>query len=381
MRRLALTCLIAGASALLAACGWTSTASEQSDAAATVDAANCGGSIAVMAPYGGLGADDTVQMNWARVALDKFNQEHGTAFTLTPSNVDAEVDIGVAEAKRLARDPDVIGVVGPKTSVVTRAVGPIFDASDLVYVSPSATNATLTDGSLRNFYRVVASDALQAPTMAEFIGHHLHPSTVLVVRDDEAYSQGLADGLVQRLDELKIPSKVIDITQTQKDFADVVLQVDPTVNVVALPLLDATQATRVVAQLAKAGKYPKVIGGDALFMPSFHAPGAYVTTYAPDSSSEPDAQEMVHLYQSIFGSFEQYGAPSFVAMEVLLDAAFEVCRETGDVTRKELEQQVPKTRLPTSVLGMPIAFTRAHELKDAQISVYQVGPRGFTLQG
>ena len=374
--------VLAGAAATLAACGWTSAAVEQErDAAAAAAAANCGGSVAVMAPYGGLGADDTVQMNWARVALDKFNQEHGTAFILEPSNVDAEVDIGVREAKRLAGDPEVIGVVGPKTSVVTKAVGGIFDAADLVYVSPSATNATLTDGTLRNFHRVVASDALQAPTMAEFIASELDPSTVLVVRDDEPYSQGLAEGLVDRLDELDVPSKVVDITLTQKDFGDVVMQVDPTVNVVALPLLDATQATRVVAQLAKAGKYPKVIGGDALFMPSFRAPGAYVTTYAPDSSTEPDAADMVRLYQAIFGSFEQYGAPSYVAMEVLLEAAYEVCRETGDVTRKAMEVQVPKTRLATSVLGMPIAFTRNHELKDAEISVYQVGPRGFTRQG
>lgn len=363
--------------AVLAACGAATSASEPAGMATAP--ASCVGSFGVMAPYGGLGADDTVQMNWARVALDKFNQEHGTAFALVPSNVDGEVEQGIEDARRLAMNPAVIGVVGPKTSVVTRAVGPIFDAAHLVYVSPSATNETLTDGSLRNFYRVVASDALQAPAMAEFIQKRMDPSTVLVVRDDEAYSQGLADALVQHLDELKIPSRVIDITMEQTDFADVARQVDPTVNVVALPLLDAQQAAALVKQLSKRGKRPGYIGGDALFMSSFDAPGAYVTTYAPDSSEDPAASEMVYLYETIFGEFEQYGAPSYVAMEVLLDAAFEVCREHGVVTRADMELALPKTNLPTSVLGMPIAFTRNHELKDAKVSVYEVGPRGFAL--
>lgn len=375
MRRVLLPLLVAVA-AVVAACG---SSSEPAQRASSFDPISCDGDIGVMAPYGGFGAGDTVQMNWARVSLDKFNQEKGTAFGFVPANVDSDPDDGVRQAKLLASNPGVIAVVGPKTSVVTRAAGPVLDAAELVYVSPSATNATLTDGSLRNFYRVVASDALQAPTMGEFIGRHLKPSTVVVVRDDEAYSRGLADGLVQKLDELKIPSKVVSVLQGQKSYEDVVLQVDPTVNVVALPLLDAHDAVRVVNQLWDAGKYPKFIGGDALFLKAFAVPGAYVTTYAPDASREPEAGELVRLYQTIFGDFEQYGAPAYVAMQVVLEAAYDVCRERGTVTRSEMVRQVPKTRLATSVLGMPIAFTPQHELEGAVINVYQVGPRGFVL--
>ena len=375
--RAVLALLLVAAAALVAACGSSSSSAPKE----AFNAGNCDGDVGVMLTYGGFGAGDTIQMNWARVALDKFNQTHGSAFGFVPANVDADTEMGVKEAKRLAGDQGVIGIVGPKTSVVTKAVGPIFDAANLVYVSPSATNETLTDGKLRNFYRVVASDALQAPTMGTFIAERLKPSTVLIVRDDEPYSQGLEDGLAKRLDELKIRNRTIDVKVGQKDYADVALQVDPTVNVVALPILDAKDAVRLVNQLWKQGKYPKFIGGDAVFMKAFAVPGAYVTTYSPDSSTQPEAADLVRLYQTIFGEFEQYGAPSYVAMEIVLEAALEVCREDGEVTRGAMVRQLPHTRLDTSILGMPIAFTPEHELEGATISVYQVGPRGFELVG
>mgnify|MGYP003335226179 CR=1 FL=1 len=72
-----------------------------------------------------------------------------------------------------------------------------------------------------------------------------------------------------------------------------------------LPVLDAHDAVRIVDQLWAAGKYPKLIGGDALFLKAFAVPGAHVTTYAPDASREPQAAELVRLYQTIFGDFER----------------------------------------------------------------------------
>jgi branched-chain amino acid transport system substrate-binding protein len=379
VKRLALVLGLAVAVAVLAGCGSSSDSADQVATTTFQDALSCTGAVGVMAPYGGLAQDDTTQMNWARVSLDKFNQEHATSFTLMPGNVDGNPEAGRREARQMAENANVIGVVGPKTSAVTKAVGPIFDAADLVYVSPSATNATLTDGSLKNFYRVVASDAKQAPAMADFIAKDLKPKSVLIVRDDEVYSRDLAAGLEAQLDELGVSSQSIEISTIQTGFADVVAKVNDGVDVVALPILDATQATAIVNQLAAAGKYPTFIGGDALFLDSFRAPGAFVTTYASDLSANPSAQEDVRLYQSIFGEFDYFGAPSYVAMEVVLDAAFEVCKEHGEVTRDEMLKQVPKTRLETSILGMPIVFTPEHELENAPIHVYQAGPGGFSL--
>lgn len=364
-----------------AACGSSGTKDDDQAGAATFDAYACDGDVAVMAPYGGTSDTDYVQMNWARVALDKFNRDHGTSFTLYPSNVDFDADAGAAAAQRIVSDPNVIGVVGPKTSVVTKAAGPIFDMAGLAYVSPSATNASLTDGGLKNFFRVVASDALQAPRMAEFVADDLEAKGVLIVQDDEPYSAGLANAVFKQLEARGIKVQRVNVKVGQESYSEVVTRVTPQVDVVITPLLVASDARRVVTELHAAGKYPTIVGGDALFVNAFGVPGAYVTTYAPDISRYPQGRDIIRLYESIFGDFEAFGGPAYVAMEVVLTAALDVCKRDGGVTRSAVTKEVPKVRLEESILAMPIAFDERHELEDARIHVYRVGLNGYELVG
>ncbi|MGA0121537.1 MAG: branched-chain amino acid ABC transporter substrate-binding protein [Gaiellales bacterium] len=368
----------------LAGCGLGGGEEAVSESAAPVvaDPYLCAGDVAVMAPYGGFGATDSVQMNWARVAIDKFNETHDTSFTLKPYNVDFDLEQGRRAAQRIVADQDVIGVVGPKTSGVTREVGPLFDGAGLVYVSPSATNATLTDGSLRNFYRVVASDALQGPRLGSFIVEELQPSKVLVVANEgEAYSQGLARGITAGLDERGVPHEVVVVDMGQEDYSEVITRVDESVNVLAMPLLDPLDAKRLADELAAAGKYPTIVAGDSLFVSAFAVPGAYVSTYAPDASALPRGREIVRLYESIFGSFEAYGGPAYVAMEVVLTAAYAACAEDGTVTRRGVLTAMPDVRIEETILGTPVAFTPEHELEGATIQVYRIGTRGYELVG
>ena len=381
MTRTVCLLLVAASAVLVAACGVGGTAGGEQAAAGgtTGSAVLCDGAVAVMSPFSGSGDTDLVQMNWARVALDKFNQDHQTSFTLAPYNVDFDPEAGEHAARTIVADQSVIGVVGPKTSAVTKVAGPIFDTGGLVYVSPSATNATLTDGSLKRFYRVVASDALQAPAMADFVLNSLEPQTVLIVQDDEPYSQGLGDAVAAQLTSSGVDVKRQQVKIDQQSYSSVITQVSPTVNVVVAPLLVPSDALRLANELHAAGKFPAIIGGDALFNSAFRVPGAYVTTYAPDISLMPEGRDIIRLYQSIFGSFEAYGGPAYVAMQVILTAAYDVCQRTGRITRHDVALAVPKVHLEETVLGRPVAFNEYHELEGAQIHVYRVTANGFEL--
>ena len=73
-------------------------------------------------------------------------------------------------AKTLHANPDVLAVVGPAGSQEVLAVAPVFMKADrLPFISGSATRASLTNGSIPNFFRVVPNDNAQAPTIAKFI--------------------------------------------------------------------------------------------------------------------------------------------------------------------------------------------------------------------
>ena len=116
-------------------------------------------------------------------------------------------------------------------------------------------------------------------------------------------------------------------------------------------------------------------------MSAFDVPGAFVTTYAPDASILPRGRDIIRLYESIFGSFEAYGGPAYVAMEVVLTAAYAACAEDGTVTRRGVLQAMPDVRIEQTILGTPVSFTPEHELEGATVNVYRVTTRGFELVG
>ena len=341
-------------------------------------AAPCAGVIGVIAPYGAGQANSTVQLNWARVALDQFNKDNGTSFTISPANVGStEVDRGVVEAQRLAADEKIIGVVGPSSSLVTKSVGPVLDAAGLSYVSPSATATVLTEGSLSNFFRVVANDSVQGPSIAQFIESSLKPKKVLVVVDDEPYSIGLAKGVVRTLKAKGVKVSTTKITLKQKDMSSVAQAVTPSTNVLVLPILLPEDGVNIVNAVRDSGKFPAIVAGDSMFsLTEFNVPGAYVSSFAPDVSITPQGKDTIKLYGQIFDDLAPYGGPAYVAMEVVLTAARKTC-VNGSTTRAKVTKALPDVRLDSSILGQPLAFDANHDVVDGVFWVYRHAADSF----
>ena len=369
--------------ALLAAALLTGCGSGETDAHAEgVDssAASCAGTIAVMASAGSAGGTQPAQMNWARVALDAFNAEHGSSFTIEPSNVYDETELAGAEAKRLAADPAVVGVVGPVASSVTEIAGPIFDAAGLAYVSPSATAVSLTDGHLEHFFRVVANNNQQAEAIVSLVTSPLlRPKTVLVVDDREVYSTNLTELIVKRLSKNRTDVDRASVDVGQTDFTDVVAKIGPSTNVVVMPLVNPSDAQRLADQIHAAGKDPTIVGGDAMFsLNDFNVPGAYVPSYAPDVSKMEDGAATVRLYGEIFGDLAPFAATSYVAMETVATAALESCRN-GQATRSGVVEGLPDVSIPSTLLGSPVSFDANHELVGGRYWMYRIEGGNYRL--
>lgn len=374
MRRLALIALIACSAAVVAACGRAETRAQE--VAAT--AAPCAGTVAVMAPYGGIGGKDSVQMNWARVALDTFNVERGTDFSFLPENIDISTTRALAAADRIADNPDVVGVVGPQTSAAAAAIGPIFAAAGLAFVSPSATRTSLTNGDFPGFFRVVPNDGVQGPTIAAFVADHLDAGTVLVLDQQEPYSLPLAERVATGLRERGVRVVRAGSQVGQEDYADKIALIDDSVDTVVLSFVQATDAQRFAEQMQAAGKSANIVGGDSLFvLGDFDVRGAYVSTYAPDSTVTAEGRELLRIYQTIFGEFAPYGGPAYVAMEVILEAAERSCRD-GVATREGVRTTLPSVVLDNSLLGMPVAFDENGDIVDGKFNVYRIDGRGYT---
>ncbi len=96
------------------------------------------------------------------------------------------------DAQELVAKTSVMGVIGPAFSAAVQAAGPIFAAANLATVSPSATRTTLAEHRWENFFRVVASDAVQGPADANYVVQKLKAKKLYVVNDASLYGQGLA---------------------------------------------------------------------------------------------------------------------------------------------------------------------------------------------
>ena len=341
--------------------------------------ASCTATIAVMAPEGSAGSTQPAQMNWARVALDAFNAAHGSSFAIEPSNVFDETDLAGPEAKRLAADPGVVGVVGPVSSSVTEIAGPILDAAGLAYVSPSATADSLTDGHLKLFFRVVANNNKQAKAIVGLVTSSLHPKTVLVVDDREVYSTNLARSIVKSLSKNHTKHDRASVDVGQPDYADVVAKIGPSTNVVVMPFVNPHDAQRLVDQIHAAGKDPTIVGGDAMFsLNDFNVPGAYVPTYAPDVSKTADGAATVRLYTEIFGDLAPFAATAYVAMQTVATAALDSCRN-GQATRDGVAKALRDVRISSTLLGNPVSFDTHHELIDGRYWMYRIEGGSYRL--
>ena len=63
----------------------------------------------------------------------------------------------------------MIGLLGPAFSGETKATGAIFLQADLVSLTASATNPALTTNGWTNFFRGLANDGVQGPSVAKYM--------------------------------------------------------------------------------------------------------------------------------------------------------------------------------------------------------------------
>jgi branched-chain amino acid transport system substrate-binding protein len=148
----------------------------------------------VTGPASYLGKDTE---NGARLAVEEVNQ---AGLVIGGQKVilvfDAQDDAGdPRQATQVAQklvDDKVVAVVGHMQSGSTIPASKIYNDAGVVQVSPSATNPAYTLQGFKTAYRVVATDAQQGPTLADYAAKTLKVKTVAIVDDSTAYGQGLA---------------------------------------------------------------------------------------------------------------------------------------------------------------------------------------------
>src|SRR3989475_2304238 len=100
----------------------------------------------------------------AQLALDKLKgnlTKQGFKVELGPFDDQAKPDVGVANAKNIIADKDILGVIGPPNSGVAIPSSEVYKEVSVAMISPANTNPVVTDRGYPNVNRVCGRDDVQ----------------------------------------------------------------------------------------------------------------------------------------------------------------------------------------------------------------------------
>jgi branched-chain amino acid transport system substrate-binding protein len=165
-------------------------------------------------------------VNGVQLAIDQHNAANpGCQVQLKKFDTEGDPQKATAIAPQIVDDQYTIGLVGPAFSGETKATGTVFDQAGLVAATASATNPTLSENGWKTFFRGLANDAVQGPSVANYMKNTRGLKKICVVDDSTDYGLGLATAVRETLGPVADPACNISVKKGDKDFSAAVTQV------------------------------------------------------------------------------------------------------------------------------------------------------------
>lgn len=125
--------------------------------------------------------------------------------------VEADDVCGLEEAVAAARELVAAGVrfvVGHLCSHSSLLAAGIYEANDVVMITPGSTHPRLTEEGRRNVFRLIGRDDRQGAMAGDFLARHHRDRRIAIVHDGSVYGHGLAAQTRLRLRELGLVERL-----------------------------------------------------------------------------------------------------------------------------------------------------------------------------
>ena len=316
----------------------------------------------------------------AQLALEKFKggvEKAGWKVELVPFDDQAKPDVGVANARNIIADKDIIGVVGHLNSGVAIPASEVYKEVNLAMVSPANTNPTVTDRGYGNVYRVCGRDDVQGVVGAEFAHGTLKAKTAYVIHDKTTYGQGVAEFF--KADAEKKGIKVIGYEGTEEKS-----NFDPIITPIKARNPDLIYFGGIYEQAAPFFKAAREKGVKAKFMgpdgmdssdmtkiAGKTVVGMHYTSVAGPVSVYPQAKQFAEEYKKKFGKNpEPFAAQAYDSTAILLKA-IEAAAKGGKAPSRDAVTAAVRDVRHTGITGN-VEFDAKGDPKKALYFVLQV---------
>jgi branched-chain amino acid transport system substrate-binding protein len=314
-----------------------------------------------------------------QLAIEKFKgklEKAGFKVDLVPFDDQAKPDVGVANAKNIIADKDIMVVIGHLNSGVAIPSSEVYKEVNLAMISPANTNEKVTDRGYPNVNRVCGRDDVQGPVGGEFAARTLKAKTVYVIHDKTTYGQGVAEAFKADVEKKGVKVIGFEGTEEKSNF-------DPIITPIKAKNPDVIyfggiydQGAPFFKQAHEKGLKAKFLGPDGLDSSDLvkiagkAVVGMYYTTAAAPASSPAAKQFGVDYKKKFSKNPEPYAAESYVATAIAIQALEAATAGGKAPTRAAVSSAIRKVKY-TGMTGL-IEFDDKGDPKKATYYVLQV---------
>ncbi len=325
-----------------------------------------GGGGSSAATSGGGGAEQTVKIGFegplsganaqlgineaygAEIAVDQANADSSLGFKVALVKSDDEGDPAKAPAAatQLVQDPTILGVIGPSFSGATLAIGKIYSAAPLAFITPSASNATLGEQGWTTYHRIIPNDNVEGAQGADWMARH-GVKKLFVLQDLSAYGKGVGDTVAK-----EAKAKGVNVTEQGLD-GTTTKNYNPIAQTIVASGADAlfyggydAQAALLAKALKSAGFKGLTAGGNGIKSSVFTdknpaANGWYITCGCQDATVAPSSKAFSDAYKAKFNTPPStYSPEAYDATNAMIQAI----KDAGgaSATREQVNEAVNK---------------------------------------
>ena len=321
----------------------------------------------------------------AQLAVEQLKgplEKAGFKVELVPFDDQAKPDVGVANAKNILADKDILVVIGHLNSGVALPSSEVYKEGNLAMVSPANTNPLITDRGLPNVSRVCGRDDVQGVVAAQFAKENLKAKSVYIVHNKNQYGQGIAEFFQDWAKKNGVNVLGFEGSEERANFDPILTPIkakNPDVIFFggeypqAAPLFRQAREKGIKAQFMGPDGIDSSellkLGGDAVI-------GMHYTTVAGGVKEYPKAKEFADSFKKKFNKDpEPFAAQSFDSTAIALKAIEAASKEAGGKapTRDAVSKAIRKVK-HSGITGS-VEFDDKGDPKKATYLIYQVSSK------
>jgi branched-chain amino acid transport system substrate-binding protein len=287
--------------------------------------------IAVQAPLSGeqaaLGEHIKLGAQLAVEEASKAFKDLGYELVLVPQDDQAKPEVGVANARNMVADPEVLVIVGHFNSGVALPASEVYKDAMLVMISPANTATEITDRGYPNVNRVCGRDDVQGPVGARFAAQELKAKSVYIIHDKTTYGQGVADSFRSEAKKLGMNVMAFEGTEERANFSPMIIPLKARNPALVYFGGIYHQGGLLLKQMREKGVKALFMGPDGVDSEEMvkiagaAAVGSYYTSVAPPRDATPETAAFAKKYKQRFGKdIEAFGLYGYDATLVGIKA-------------------------------------------------------------